>query len=93
MTSHKDFPIRMRNHRCIVKRLEAEQTRGGIILPPEAMNLSQLATVLAIGPRNPDAIKPGDTVILPKYGGYHYELNSQLLVLIDIDQLLAVITY
>lgn len=86
------FPIRMRNRRAIVIRIEGEQTKGGIILPESARNLSQLATVIGIGPENPEGIKPGDKVLLPKYGGYHYEYAGTSYVLIDIPDLLAVIT-
>jgi len=84
--------IRMRKRRALVQRITASQTRGGLFLPETATNLSQLARVIAIGPDNPDNIQINDRVMIPKYGGYHYEHGGEEFLLIDIPDFLAVIT-
>lgn len=64
--------------RVLVERFVAEaKSKGGIIIPEKAQSKVLNATVVAVGPgsRNqsgqltPVSVKPGDTVLLPEYGG------------------------
>lgn len=82
--------LRMRNDRALLKRLPIpEKTRGGIILPPRAVEYSQLCTLVAIGPwRKPAELVPGCLVLIEKYAGMRWwpdthEEEEYLLVFTD----------
>ncbi|KAJ6636216.1 10 kDa heat shock protein, mitochondrial [Pseudolycoriella hygida] len=72
--------------RVLVLRSEAiTKTASGIVIPEKAQAKVLQATVVAVGPgpRNqngehvPLAVKAGDTVLLPEYGGTKVELDDQ----------------
>ena len=60
---------------------------------------SDRATVIAVGPgrilkngRNaPMSVKKGDRVMVGRYAGYRYELDSGPVRLVDINEIVAVI--
>lgn len=84
--------IRMRNNRVLVKRIPIpEKTKGGIILPLQAIELPQLAHVISIGPINPEQIQPGDMVLIKKFEGHRWEKDGEVFHLMHISDLLAVI--
>ncbi|XP_055697574.1 10 kDa heat shock protein, mitochondrial [Phlebotomus papatasi] len=69
--------------RVLVQRAEAiTKTKGGIVIPEKAQAKVLQATVVAVGPgaRNkngdhiPPAVKVGDSVLLPEFGGTKVEL-------------------
>ena len=71
--------------RVLVQRAEAiTKTKGGIVIPEKAQSKVLHGTVVAIGPgqRNqkgefiPLAVKVGDKVLLPEYGGTKVELED-----------------
>ncbi|XP_063224212.1 10 kDa heat shock protein, mitochondrial [Bacillus rossius redtenbacheri] len=71
--------------RVLIKKAEAvTKTKGGIVLPEKAQDKVLQGTVIAVGPgqRNkkgdhvPLAVKVGDTVLLPEYGGTKVELEG-----------------
>lgn len=71
--------------RVLVQRAEAiTKTKGGIVIPEKAQSKVLHGTVVAVGPgsRNqngeyiPLAIKVGDRVLLPEYGGTKVELEE-----------------
>lgn len=70
----------------MVERFAKETTtKGGIYLPDKSAGKVLNATVVAVGPgtRNklgeyvPCAVKPGDKVLLPEYGGNKIELDHK----------------
>ncbi len=72
--------------RVLVERFAKETTtKGGIVIPDKATGKVLNATVVAVGPgtRNklgefvPCAVKPGDKVLLPEYGGNKIELENK----------------
>ncbi|XP_037049928.1 10 kDa heat shock protein, mitochondrial-like [Bradysia coprophila] len=72
--------------RVLVLRSEAiTKTASGLVIPEKAQAKVLQATVVAVGPglRNQDgkhvalAVKAGDTVLLPEYGGTKVELDDQ----------------
>ncbi|KAG4069652.1 hypothetical protein HA402_014675 [Bradysia odoriphaga] len=72
--------------RVLVLRSEAiTKTASGLVIPEKAQAKVLQATVVAVGPglRNKDgshvplAVKAGDTVLLPEYGGTKVELDDQ----------------
>ena len=68
-----------------MQRAEAvTKTKGGIVIPEKAQSKVLHGTVVAVGPgsRNqngefiPLAVKVGDKVLLPEYGGTKVELEE-----------------
>ena len=78
------------NGHVVVERTSSEKvTRGGIILPDNAQKESQIGTVVAVfnpytdadGKKHEAQIKPGDTVIFPKYDGEEISLDGRKVLL------------
>jgi len=77
---------------------EEDKTSGGIVLPDSAKKRPQEAEVLAVGPGRvldsgetaPMAVKKGDTVIYPEYGGTEVKIDGEDLLIIDEDSILAI---
>lgn len=72
--------------RVLVQRAEAlTKTAGGIVIPEKAQGKVLQGTIIAVGPglRNkhgefvPLAVKVGDQVLLPEYGGTKVELEDK----------------
>jgi chaperonin GroES len=78
---------------------EEEKTAGGIFLPDTAKKKSQEGIIVAVGtgrPLDDGTIKPisvkvGDSVLYSKYGGTEVTLEGQDYVLLDEDQLYAIV--
>ncbi|KAK9737642.1 Chaperonin 10 Kd subunit [Popillia japonica] len=71
--------------RVLIRKFEAvTKTKGGIVIPEKAAAKVLKGTVVAVGPgsRNPNgdhvplAVKVGDNVLLPEYGGTKVELEE-----------------
>jgi chaperonin GroES len=78
--------IRPLHDRVIVKRIEeAEQIRGGIIIPDTAKEKPQEGEVIAVGngkmlnsgERIPLEVKAGDRVLFGKYAGSDIKLDGE----------------
>jgi chaperonin GroES len=85
--------------RVLVKQIEeAEQIRGGIIIPDAAKEKSQEAEVVALGTGKTDdngkavpfTVKVGDRVIISQYGGTQVKIGDQKYQLIREDDILGV---
>jgi chaperonin GroES len=92
--------IRPLHDRIIVHRLEeGEQHSGGIIIPDTAKEKPQQGTVLAVGngkpkdggKRVPLDVKAGDRILFGKYGGQEIKLEGQEYLIMEEDDVLAVI--
>lgn len=86
--------------RVIVKRVEAvSQTNGGIIIPENAKERPQEAKVLAVGAGRftdagtviPLAVKPGDRVLMSKYGGTDLKIEDESVTILREEEILCVI--
>ncbi len=86
--------------KVIVEVLGAkDKTAGGIILPDNAKEKPQEAKVLAVGSgkvlRNgkvvPPELKTGDKVLFGKYSGNEVKLDGKEFLIIQQDDVLAVI--
>ncbi|MDX1564798.1 MAG: co-chaperone GroES [Phycisphaeraceae bacterium] len=87
--------------KILVKRLEAEtQTASGIYLPESATEKPQQAKVLEVGEgkaneksgkRDPIPVKKNDTVLLSKWGGTEFKLGDEEMLIIGVDDVLAVV--
>ncbi len=92
--------IRPLHDRVVAKRIEqAEQVRGGIIIPDTAKEKPQEAEIVAAGPgkivddgkRAPMDVKAGDRVLIGKYSGSEVRIEDEDYVILREDEILAVI--
>jgi len=86
--------------KVLVKPSDAEaQTKGGIIIPDSAKQKPQEGEVIAVGPgrvlddgtRSTLTVVVGDKVIYSKYGGTELKLDGQEFVILDEDQIYAIV--
>ncbi|MDO8730696.1 MAG: co-chaperone GroES [Candidatus Omnitrophota bacterium] len=86
--------------KVIVEVLNAkDKSSGGIILPDNAREKPQEAKVLAVGSGKvlgngkvvPPELKTGDTVLFGKYSGNEVKLDGKEFLIIQQDDVLAVI--
>ena len=84
----------------VVRRKPTEgTTRGGLIIPEVAKQLSAEGTVVAVGAgyempsgfRVPPGVKPGDRVVFAKYAGTDREVDGEKLLFIVASQLEGVV--
>jgi len=87
--------------RVVVRPSEKESvTKSGIFLPDAAQERPQQGEVVAAGPgrvlqngqRVEMEVKPGDIVIYSKYSGTEVEVEDEELLVMGINDILAVIT-
>ncbi len=92
--------IRPLADKILVKRAEAEtKTKTGIFLPETAKEKPQQATVVAVGEgklskdgkRVPPSVKKGDRIILSKWGGTEIKLDGEEVLILNEDDILAVV--
>jgi chaperonin GroES len=92
--------IRPLSDRIVVKRLDQEEkTKGGIIIPDTAKEKPLEALVVAVGNgkvlKNGKVraldVKAGDKVLIGKYSGNEVKLDGVEYVIINEDDVLAVI--
>ena len=92
--------IRPLHDRVLIKRLdEAEQLRGGIIIPDTAKEKPQQGEVIAAGEgkiredgtRQPLDVKPGDRILFGKYSGSEVKLDDQEYLIMREDEILGII--
>ncbi len=78
---------------------EGEVKKGGIIIPDSAKEKPQEGKVIAVGTGKIDDngkkvafnVKPGDIVLMPKYGGTEVKLDGKEYQIMREDDILAVI--
>ena len=92
--------IRPLHDRVIVKRFEEETTTpGGIVLPGSAAEKPSQGKVIAVGKGKvldngtvrPMDITPGQIVLFGKYAGTEVKVDSQELLVLREDDILAII--
>src|SRR5437867_7689145 len=93
--------IRPLHDRVIIKRLdEAEQIRGGLIIPDTAKEKPQQGKVIAAGEgkfrddgtRQPLDVKAGDRVLFGKYSGSEVKIDDEEYLIMREDEILGVFT-
>jgi len=86
--------------RILVQAIEeAEQMKGGIIIPDSAKEKPQQAKVIALGTGKRDEkgslipfeVKAGDTVFISKYGGTEIKIDDQKYTLLREDDVLGIL--
>ncbi|MBC7202382.1 MAG: co-chaperone GroES [Pusillimonas sp.] len=92
--------LRPLHDRVIVKRLDNERkTASGIVIPESAAEKPDQGEVIAVGPgkKTDDGkliavdVKAGDKVLFGKYAGQSVKVDSEELLVIREDEILAVI--
>ena len=92
--------LRPLRDKVVVKPSEGEEkSSGGIYLPDTAKKKPQEGKVIAVGTGKllddgtikPLTVQVGDTVIYSKYGGTEVTIEGEELVLLDEDQIFAVL--
>lgn len=92
--------LRPLRDKVVVKPSEGEEkSAGGIFLPDTAKKKPQEGKVIAVGSGRvqddgsikPLSVKIGDVVIYSKYGGTEVTIEGEELVLLDEDQIYAVV--
>ncbi|MCB1081906.1 MAG: co-chaperone GroES [Chlamydiia bacterium] len=86
-------------NRILVKRSEAESSKGGIFLPDSAQEKPRQGEVLAVGPGKlgkDGAIKPmelsvGDRVLFSNFAGTEVKGMDEEVLIMSEDDVLAVI--
>lgn len=96
MTMLKTQPL---GDRCVVKQDKAATTQGGIYLPETAQDAPQWGTIVAVGKGKlldngqvrPMSVKQGDRVIFGKYSGTKMKVDSEELLFMREDDIMAVV--
>ncbi len=85
--------LRPLGDRVVIKRMEAEEkTQSGIFIPTTAKEQPQMAEVIAVGTEvKSDELKVGDKVIFSQYGGTEVSLDKVELIVLKLEEILAVV--
>ncbi|BDT77847.1 co-chaperone GroES [Polynucleobacter sp. 86C-FISCH] len=92
--------LRPLHDRVIIKRLDQEsKTASGIIIPDAAAEKPDQGEVLAVGPGKRDDsgklnaldVKVGDRVLFGKYAGQTVKVDSEELIVMREDDIMAVV--
>lgn len=94
-----DVKIKPLGDRLIVKPIERETMKGGIIIPDTAKEKPMEGEVLAAGPgklddkgnRMPMDVKVGDKVLYGKYSGTEIKLDEETYLIIHQDEILGIL--
>ena len=86
--------------RVLVKPLEAQETKkGGIIIPDAHKEKPQEGEVVALGTGKRDedgkliefTVKKGDKVLISKYGGTEIKIDDQSYLIMREDDILGIV--
>jgi len=91
--------VRPHHDRLIVKRLEEEETKGGIIIPDTAKEKPIEGKVIAVGKGKikedgtqiPMEVKKGDRILFAKYAGTEIKIDGEEHLIMKEDDVLAII--
>ncbi len=95
-----DMEIKPIGENILIKRYEsATMSRGGIFIPAPAQDKSIHAVVVAVGRGKtlkdgsflPPAVKPGDDILIAKWGGNVVKIGDEEHEFIKEDEILAII--
>lgn len=86
-------------NRVLARRLEAEEKKGGIILPDTAKKKQETAQIIAVGAGKKDKkgnnipmpVKVGDKILMDKYSGQEVTLEGEEFVILNADDIIAIV--
>jgi chaperonin GroES len=93
--------LRPLNDRVVVRRVDSQTvTKGGIVIPDAAAEKADQGSVVAVGPgkRNnegtliPIDVAVGDKVLFGKFSGQTVKVDSEELLVLKEEDILAVVT-
>lgn len=95
----KEVKIKPLGDRIIVKPIERETMKGGIIIPDTAKEKPMEGEVLAVGAGKLDDkggriamdVKVGDRVLYGKYSGTEVKLDDETYLIIHQDEILGIL--
>ena len=77
--------------RIVAKPVEAEsKSLSGILLPDQAKEKTQVASVLAVG-KDVKEVKVGDKIVHTEYGPNRFKQGSEELLIVKEEDVLAVL--
>lgn len=90
--------IKPLKNRVVVKRQEAQTSKGGILLPETAKEKPRQGVVVAVGPGEIDdkgklrplSVKVGDEVLFSSYSGTEYKAGETDYLILSEEDVLAV---
>ncbi len=91
--------IKPLGNRIVIRRQEAQSTKGGILLPETAQEKPKQGTVVAVGPGKCDDdgkvvaldVKVGDQILFSSYSGTEYKADDVDYLILSEDDVLAVL--
>ena len=91
--------VRPHHDRLIVKRLEEEETKGGIIIPDTAKEKPIEGKVIAVGKgkikedgtKIPMEVKKGDRILIAKYADTEVKIDGEEHLIMKEDDVIAII--
>lgn len=94
-----DVKIKPLGDRVIVKPIERETMKGGIIIPDTAKEKPMEGEVLAVGAgklndkgeRAPMDVQKGDRVLYGKYSGTEIKLDGENYLILHQDEILGIL--
>lgn len=82
------------NRKILVKRIEEEIKKGGIIIPDTAKEKPQKGKVIEVAKVGKDdepmQVKKGDKVLFGKYAGTEIEIDNEEYLIMAEDDILAI---
>lgn len=100
MAKNTKLSVKPLGDRVLLQRIEeAEEIKGGIIIPDSAKEKPQEAKVIALGTGALDKdgkkvafnVKVGDKVLVGKYAGSEVKLDEVIYLLLREEEILAII--
>lgn len=86
--------------RILVKRVEEDEVKGGIIIPDTAKEKPQKGEVISVGSGKKDdsgkvipmEVKEGDKILFGKYAGTEIKIDSEEYLIMREDDVLGIVT-
>ncbi len=87
------------SNRVLLKRLEGETKKGGIILPESAQEKQEIAEVIAVGPGKATKdgqvaampVAVGQRVLMDKYSGQEINIDDEDFIIVRADDIIAIV--
>lgn len=91
--SEKDIGIKPLGDRVVIKPVEEEsRTDSGLYIPDTAKEKPQTGVIMAVAENDDDyiSVEVGDRVLFPKYTGSEISIGGEDYIIMDFEDLLAV---
>ena len=87
-------------NRVVIKRRQAQMSKGGILLPETAKEKPKEGEVIAVGPGKTDDegkieklnVKVGDIVLFGSYAGTEVKLDDEEYLIMSEDDILGILS-